>query len=203
MEFFADTPILVDAYRHVLQLLQSVKHYPYHNIGHTLDVFRRARYLSRAENISTEDTVDVLLAALFHDTGFIESYTKNEVIGARLARDYLTRAGHPEKRIQKIETLILATIPFTPTHHILEQILQDADLDNLGRDDCFSKMQKVEEELRSMQNLSTEVIYDIFSGLHQKYRFQTRTAQMERQEKKLANAEKFRDILKKVSILSV
>ena len=42
-------PIVDRAYRHVLSLLQPVKHYSYHNIGHTLDVFRRVRVLANSE----------------------------------------------------------------------------------------------------------------------------------------------------------
>ncbi len=191
MKFFANVPILVGAYRHILQLLQSVKHYQYHNIGHTLDVFRRARELSTAENIEWEDQVDLLLAALFHDTGFIESYSKNETIGARLAREWLTEKGHPEKRIVLIETLIMATVPFTRPKTHLEKIIQDADLDNFGRDDCFSKMDRVEEELRTMTTLDTLSIYNIFRKLHHEYRFQTPTSIRERQAKKFRNAIRF------------
>lgn len=90
MQLFQNSPILVDAYKHVLKLLQTVKHYQYHNIGHTLDVFRRARELCDAEQVTEEEQVDVLLAALFHDTGFVESYGNNEIIGVRIAKDWLT-----------------------------------------------------------------------------------------------------------------
>jgi uncharacterized protein len=181
-------PILVAAYKHVLQLLQKVKHYPYHNIGHTLDVFRRARELAKSEHISPEEEEDVLLAALFHDTGFIESYSK---IGVRIARDWLTLQWHPKTRIARVESLILATIPFSKTKSVLEQIIQDADLDNFGRDDCFQKMQKVEEELRIMTPLDTRSIYTIFRKLHHEFRFQTKTSIRERQAKKFRNAIRF------------
>jgi HD superfamily phosphodiesterase len=190
MQFFADTPILTAAYRHVLQLLQPVKHYAYHNIGHTLDVFRRSRQIAEQEGISKTNQVPLLLAALFHDTGFIESYSKNEVIGMRLARDWLTLQGYPESNIREVERLIEVTIPFTPAETILEKIIQDADLDNFGRDDCFSKMYRVEEELKKMTTLDTRTMYDIFRSLHA-YNFQTSTAQQDRQAKRLSNREKF------------
>jgi HD superfamily phosphodiesterase len=193
MQFFADTPILTAAYRHVLQLLQPVKHYAYHNIGHTLDVFRRSRQLAEQEWISKTEQVPLLLAALFHDTGFIESYSKNEVIGMRLARDWLTTQNYPESSICEVERLIEVTIPFTPAQTILEKIIQDADLDNFGRDDCFSKMYRVEEELKEMTSLDTRTMYDIFRSLHA-YNFQTSTAQRDRQPKRLSNREKFENL---------
>ncbi len=39
MKKFSDSPLLMKAYRDILRILQPVKHYSYHNIGHTLDVF--------------------------------------------------------------------------------------------------------------------------------------------------------------------
>ena len=172
---------------YVIRFLRPVIHYAYHNTGHTIDVFKRARELADAENISKEDTEDLLIASLFHDTGFIESYGGNEEIGVRIAREWLTTQDYPKFRIARIEDLILATIPFTPAHNILEKIIQDADLDNFGRTDCFSKMSKVEEELRKMTPLDTSAIYGIFWKLHHNYKFQTPTSIRERGEQKLKN----------------
>lgn len=131
MYLLSDLPIVIAAYRHVLRVLRSVRHYPYHNTGHTLDVFKRARELAHAEGVSREDTEDILLASLFHDTGFVVSYTKNEEIGANMARDWLIENGHPNERVDHVVSLILATVPFVPVKTLLEKIIQDADLDNL------------------------------------------------------------------------
>lgn len=77
------------ALHYVIDLLDPINHYQYHNINHTLDVYARAGYLCDKEFVSEQDKNDVLLAALFHDTGFIERYTANEEIGAKIARTYL------------------------------------------------------------------------------------------------------------------
>lgn len=37
------------AYRQALRLLRCVNHYPYHNIGHTLDVTGRAHRIGKSE----------------------------------------------------------------------------------------------------------------------------------------------------------
>lgn len=139
MSFFHHIPVLVDAYKYVLELLQPVKMYPYHNIAHTLDVFGRSHALCTSENISEREMTQVLLAALFHDTGFVKSYSKNETIGIEIAREWLEKYGFPEEDIKAVERLIYVTIPNTPVDNLLEGIIQDADLDNFGRDDCFQK----------------------------------------------------------------
>jgi len=73
----------------------------------------------------------LLIAALFHDTGFTVQYTNNERIGMQIARKYLENIQYEESRIQKIERLIFATVLFSEAHDILEGIIQDSDLDNL------------------------------------------------------------------------
>lgn len=183
-------PIVDRAYRHVLSLLQPVKHYSYHNIGHTLDVFRRVRVLANSEWVNDTEQIPLLLAALFHDTGFRDQYDKNEVIWAQYARKWLEKEWYPESWIREVERLIMATIVFSPAPDIFAQILQDADLDNFGRSDCMSKMFLVQKELEAHTPLSQRQIYDIFRFL-QPYNFQTKTARAERQAKRTQNRAEF------------
>jgi len=77
------------ALHYVIDLLDPLNHYQYHNINHTLDVYSRAGYLCDKEFIGEEDKNDILIAALFHDTGFLVQYYQNEEIGAQMARNYL------------------------------------------------------------------------------------------------------------------
>jgi uncharacterized protein len=191
--------IVIEAYKHILQLLRPVNYLAYHNIGHTLDVFKRTQQLGIAEGLAEDELTDVLLGALFHDTGFVESYNNNEAIWARLAREWLQGKGFPEDRIKRVESIIMATIVFTTPKNVMEAIIQDADLDNFGRNDCFQKMYKVEKELREIAKLDTETIYTkVFRRLHREYNFRTQTAIKERQEKKLENAKHFESIYEQV-----
>jgi hypothetical protein len=185
------SPVLMNAYRYVLGILQPIRHYSYHNIGHTLDVFWRAEELWKAEKIHEEELEDLLLATLFHDTGFIEEYERNEVIGARIARGWLESEWHPEHRILRVEQLIMATVLFSKTNNLLEKIIQDADLDNFWRDDCFNKTLQVENELREIWKLDTKTIYTIFWKLFHGIQFQTPTWIRERQMKLAENVARF------------
>ncbi len=111
-----------------------------------------------------------------------------------MAKEWLEKEGHPEYRIRRIESLILATIPFTTPQTHLEKIIQDADLDNFGRDDCFAKMWLVEEELRTIAHLNTTTIYSLFWKLFHDIRFQSPTGIKERQLKKNQNVIRFEKI---------
>lgn len=185
--------VINKALRYVLDLLESVNHYPYHNINHTLEVYCRVGYLCDKEYIYLEDKTDLLLAALFHDTGFTRQYSGNEPIGAELAAEYLGSLGWKADRIEKIQRLILATVLFTPATDILEQIIQDADMDNIGRKDCLVKSMLVRKELRIIAGV------DIPKGkwiqntheLISKFEFRTSTSRMERGEMREENLNKF------------
>lgn len=48
--------------------------YTYHNFNHTETVVESTKLLLAAENCSAEETEIALLAAWFHDTGYIESW---------------------------------------------------------------------------------------------------------------------------------
>ncbi|MDP2103634.1 MAG: HD domain-containing protein [Candidatus Gracilibacteria bacterium] len=184
--------IINSALRYVLDLLDPINHYPYHNINHTLDVYTRVGYLCDKEGVRLEDKTDLLLAALFHDTGFTRRYTANEGIGAEIAKKYLENINYPVKRIQKIERLIVATVLFSEVHDLLEGIIQDADLDNLGRKDCFIKTLLVRKELITIghMELSKQKWLDSTYNLLRTYQYKTPTAQRERNALRLSNLKK-------------
>lgn len=136
---------------------------------------------------------------MFHDTGFTKQYFNNELLGAQIARRYLENINWKEDRIKKIERLIISTILFSEASDLLEGIIQDADLDNLGRKDCFIKTLLVRKEITSIgaMEISKERWMEISCNLLQKYNYRTVTAQIERNEIKSINLQKFEEKLKK------
>jgi predicted metal-dependent HD superfamily phosphohydrolase len=107
----------------------------YHGFRHTMDVLEAATMLSEKENISDRETVLLQTAALYHDTGFLFQYRLHEELSCELAREVLPGFGYSEDDLIIICGMIMATkIPQTP-NNLLEQIICDADLDYLGRDD--------------------------------------------------------------------
>ena len=131
-------------------LLEKCAHYTYHNPHHTESVFSRAAYLAMAEWVEWEDLEDLQIAALFHDTGFTVQYEKNEYFGARIARKWIDEQRQDEKRIQKIEGIIMATVLFSKPKSHLEEIIQDADLDNIWTKEEFFYSQNYLKEIRTI-----------------------------------------------------
>jgi len=193
--------IVLKAKQYVTSLLKDLenKWYTFHNLEHTLSVFERASYLANKEWLDEELTEIVQLAALFHDTWFVKQYDKNESIWASLAEEWLKQQWYPEDKIDIIKQIILATELGSPTLTKLEEIIKDADMDNLGRDDFFDLEAALRQELENVKWLkfTDKERYDRISAYIQNFNFFTETQKKERDKKLKENKE----ILKKKSLV--
>ena len=124
-------------YGHVMEKLKGLSpQFTYHCLDHTLDVLEQSQRIARDENIKDEENIFLLqLASLYHDTGFLFVYAGHEVKGCEMACNELPDFGVTDRQLEKICGMIMATrIPQSPKNK-LEEIICDADLDYLGRDD--------------------------------------------------------------------
>jgi hypothetical protein len=110
----------------------------YHSVAHTLDVLTQVEAIAKEEAVTDEEEVLLLKAgALYHDTGFLETYQQHEEKGVEIAKVELPQFGFTTTQVNTICSLIMATkIPQNPETK-LQQIMCDADLDYLGRSDFF------------------------------------------------------------------
>ncbi len=131
-------------------------HLSYHTIHHVRDVYLAAQIIGKAEGIADRDMQLLLTAAAFHDSGFIKDAKGHEEESCRIATETLPGFGYSFADIEKICGLIMATkIPQSPKNH-LEEILADADLDYLGRDDFWTIGDKLYHELLTAGAVSNE-----------------------------------------------
>ena len=93
---------------------------------------------------------------MYHDCGFMVQSKEHEKIGCDIARESLPRFGYTAEQVERICGMIMATrIPQTP-HNLLEEIIADADLDYLGRDDFWSIGNRLFTELQMYGIIQTE-----------------------------------------------
>lgn len=125
----------------------------YHNEGHTNGVYEAARLLARVGELDKHETEILLVAALFHDTGFTVQYSKNETVGAEIAAVVMRKMGYSTEDIKLVKSTIIngttydaasATQPLAKTK--LEKLLADADLAHLGGD--FGHFKETGQNLR-------------------------------------------------------
>lgn len=183
------------AERHIIkeleQRLSSKLHY--HSIEHTKDVVKAVERLALMEGVTDEGLFLLKSAATYHDAGFVEQYEKNEPIGARLAEEILPKYGYTAQHIEKIKELIYVTqIPHKPKNN-LEEIICDADLDYLGRDDFHEIADRLRRELREYGKIDSDRKWDELQvSFLTAHRYFTETAIRTRKEKKLKNLDEIK-----------
>jgi predicted metal-dependent HD superfamily phosphohydrolase len=132
------------------------RHLTYHSVAHVKDVYKAAERLATAEGVKGEDLRLLLTAVMYHDCGFMVQSKEHEKIGCDIVREHLPRFEYSPEQIDRICGMIMATrIPQTP-NNLLEEIIADADLDYLGRDDFWTIGNKLFEELQMYGIIRTE-----------------------------------------------
>jgi len=181
---------LRDAGDHIIKKLTSQLpvQLSYHNVSHTLDVYEAAKRLGTGENITNDELMLLLTAAYYHDSGFLVKMNGHEEESCGIARETLPAFGYTDKEIETICVMIMATrLPQSPQNH-LSQILADADLDYLGRDDFAAIGDKLYQELSFYgDDMSREEWDKKQIAFLENHQYFTKTAINLRQAKKDAN----------------
>ncbi len=187
------------AERHIMRVLeeQLSENLHYHSIRHTKDVTAAAERIALMEGITDEDLFLLKSAASYHDAGFVEKYDQNEEIGMRMARETLPKYGYTKSQIDVIDGLIKATeIPQSPKT-LLEEIMCDADLDYLGRDDFHQIADLLRKELREHGKINSDRLWDeIQVKFLTQHTYFTKSAIKMRQKKKMKHLEEIKQKLK-------
>jgi uncharacterized protein len=120
----------------------------YHSIWHTCDdVVLAVERLAQRSGVVGDELLLLRTAAYYHDIGFIEQRDGHETVGVRIAEAILPQYGYTPNDVQIVSAAILATrLPQSP-RTLLEQLLADADLDVLGRDDFMQRNDALRTEL--------------------------------------------------------
>ncbi len=132
----------------------------YHGVHHTIEVLDVCNDYVKRLKINKHEAGLLRTAALFHDTGFIWTYTNHEERGVEFAREILPAWGYQNDEIEAISSMIMATkIPQKPMN-LLEEILCDADLDYLGTNRFFTTGKTLYQELSSHNVIHDEEMWD-------------------------------------------
>ena len=153
------------------------KYLYYHSTEHIKDVYTAAKQIAVAEGIKGENLKLLLIAAMYHDSGFMIQAKNHEKISCTIVKETLPDFGFSTEQIEKICGMIMATkIPQNPQNH-LEEILCDADLDYLGREDFFNIGNHLFEELKTYKIVNTKRDWNLLQiGFLQQHNYFTKTA---------------------------
>ncbi|MBQ4914573.1 hypothetical protein J8L85_09020 [Maribacter sp. MMG018] len=151
------TPLVKKAQEYVVNLFTNhlSKNHRFHNLDHTKNVVRAVGIISDYLELDTVDQEILLLAAWFHNTGYLSKSINNKLIASLIAENYLEPTELSQKAMSAISNCILATKDDSGTKNILEEIMQDANLFHLSQDNYWSKNSLLRTELK----LTSELTY--------------------------------------------
>ena len=171
--------IIEHAERFVFELFKKElsNKFLYHNYLHTQRVVKSAKELLAHIELSQEEQNIILLAAWFHDVGYIKGTEDHESESAKIAQEFLTQQNVSQDLITKVCNCIKATKFDAEPTNLLEEIIKDADSSHLAKG-YFSE---VSELLRQEYTLLNEKNYSpskwrkenikLFTELHQYYTY--------------------------------
>ena len=83
--------------------------YSFHNLEHTLEVVAATEDIAKGVGVSESDYYCLLIAAWFHDTGYVKSIEDHEKHSVSIATAYLKDQMLPEGWLAIIIQCIMAT----------------------------------------------------------------------------------------------
>ncbi|WP_026705324.1 Pycsar system effector family protein [Flavobacterium soli] len=147
--------IVQKAENYIFQLFKDKlsSDYIYHNFNHTLRVVNSVKTLIEAEEINEADAEMLIIAAWFHDAGYIQGYENHEDNGIIIVKDFLTENNYDPEKIEQIAKLIKATqLNLEPVEY-LEKILRDADNAHFGSKNYFEVCDLLREEFKHTKKI--------------------------------------------------
>ncbi|MWB96008.1 HD domain-containing protein [Flavobacterium sp. GA093] len=174
--------------------------YSYHNFSHTSSVVNAVNELCTKEKVGVEDKEALLVAAWFHDTGYVKGMENHESESVSIATEFLKQHSQSDEFIAKVATFIMATAKeYVPKTH-LEKIIKDADYIHIISAEYVSTCELLRLELKNtgykdFSNL--EWATENFDFLLNRHRFYTEFAQKKWQPLKEKNLVKIQKKINK------
>lgn len=143
--------IVAEAERFASDILRNEipEGYTYHTLDHTLEVVKNAIYIGSKENLSEDEMNMLVVAAWFHDVGYVNKYAGHETESAAMADKFLEQHD-VDKSIRDIvvDCILSTTFPQQAKTKIAE-VLCDADFIHLGQSSYFDQARKLYQEQKS------------------------------------------------------
>ncbi len=174
--------------------------YLYHNLRHTQRVVKSTKELVESCEISDKEKEVLLIAAWFHDVGYIESHADHEEKSCEIADSFLRDHNIDDETIQNVCKTIRATKHVAQPESNIEKMLRDADSSHFSEDTYADTSELLRQELLRLgivNYTSEEWRKENISMLSSEHQYFTVYAQREWQPKKLENIVKLVQMEKK------
>lgn len=153
--------------------------YLYHNLIHTQRVVKRIKELIDGMQIKEKEAQQLLIAAWFHDTGFIKGCENHESESAVIAEKFLKDQKVDDSDIKVVKDLILVTKMENEPTNVLEGLIRDADCAHLASKNFSDVSELLRKEMELTMNKSfteAEWLHENIEFLTKKHRYYTEYA---------------------------
>lgn len=174
--------------------------YTYHNFEHTKRVVSSVGKLSENEALSEIEKSALLLAAWFHDTGYIDGPDKHEHNSALIFRKFALENDIPSDLADLTESLIRITEMCMEPRSTAEKVIRDADCSHFGSEKYEKIAALLREEWASQGRIYSDSEWakgnlDMLTKWHQFYTDFAKANWQPQKEKNIASIkEKLKDM---------
>ncbi len=179
--------------------------YTYHNFNHTLKVVAAAKEILEYEKTNENEALSVLLAAYFHDVGYVDGVENHEEKSALIFREFAVNENIEPEIISLTESLIRVTEMTKEPSNRLEYIIRDADASHFKDKNYLQISELLREEWQSTceQNYSDlEWLTGNRKMLLQKHRYFSDYAKTNWQKKKDKNIGIIQERINELGVLA-
>jgi class 3 adenylate cyclase/HD superfamily phosphodiesterase len=164
----------------ILEILKSnlPDNLSYHSYQHILDVEASAITIAEMEGLKGEELILLRTAVILHDTGYAYENEDNVQYAILLAQKILPKYGYSSSEVKQVINMINASKFKAQPSNLIEEIICDANLDYLGREDYYEIADLLREELslKGKKMTEREWIERQIDYMENKHRYYTNTS---------------------------
>ncbi|MGC4042042.1 MAG: DUF5706 domain-containing protein [Flavobacterium sp.] len=124
----------------------------YHNFNHTVAVVKAVGELSAHSDLTEQEKEALLMAAWFHDAGYVTDFNNHEQHSIEIVTNYLQAKNFDQNYIGRVAQLINATVYCYEPKNISEEIMRDADYAHLALETYLDSSDLLRKEWEITQN---------------------------------------------------
>ncbi len=176
----------------------------YHDFVHTQETVEAVEEIAAYYDLSDNDFESLLLGAYFHDIGYTRIYINHEEESKKIAREFL-EGKISENQLALVLDLINSTKFTQPKEGLLQEILHDSDVINIGKKKFFRKAVMLRLEWEKYLDLKdTDIEWnDRQLQFLMQQKFLTKYAQLEYQKGRNKNIESLKNEMVKTEVNDV
>ncbi len=179
--------------------------FSYHTIDHTRQVVYACREIGINCNLSAAEIDVLVLAAWFHDLGYIQKYDGHEEESINMAKEFFSDKDLPSDIKDQILSLIEATKMDHIPRDLMEEVIKDADLYNLATPEALDNSDAIRSEwvlFRKME-LSDKKWEKFNLNFFKQHIYYTQYGKAVLEERKQKNIKKLKKRIKKMKEVDV